>query len=338
MSKHNIQSDVEYDAARAGFHKKRLPPDFRQVQWSLQCAKCPELFHANWPSGMKPEAMMTHLRRRQWDVGYGMRPLCPKCAFSKNVSPAKKPEHQNFERWVPPPTKIFDALLAASNKRAVDERRAHKLEVIMDLNQAVADADAEVKTLKAERHATRATEAEEQRKEKMRERVSIAQKARWARIKQTKIASEEALRVAQLKERACGTLSDSPELHFHIAPQEAPQAEEEVINMLTQPKMPTPSPKITHAVFQLLDGVFDPAKRLYKSGYTDQRVARECGTSEEVVLYLRVETFGQLAEDPRISNIRDDLELLGMDAAEKFAALQKALGEIRSRLEQIAHR
>lgn len=338
MSKHNIQSDVEYDAARAGFHKKRLPPDFRQVQWSLQCAKCPALFHANWPSGMKPEAMMTHMRRRQWDVGYGMRPLCPKCAFSKNVSPAKKPEHQNFERWVPPPTKIFDALLAASNERATKERLAHKIEVVMDLQQAVADTDAEVKALKAERHATRATEAEKLRKARISARISAAQTARWARIKQTKIVSEEALRVAQLKERACRTLSDSPELHFHIAPPEAPQAEEEVINMLTQPKMPTPSPKITHAVFQLLDSVFDPAKRLYKSGYTDQRVARECGTSEEVVLYLRVETFGQLAEDPRISTIRDDLELLGMEAAEKFAALQKALGEIRSRLEQIAHR
>lgn len=98
----------------------------------------------------------------------------------------------------------------------------------------------------------------------------------------------------------------------------------------------TPSPKITHAVFQLLDGVFDPLKRLYKSGYTDQRVAREAGTTEEIVAYLRNETFGALAEDPRISNMRDDLELLRMEAAETFAKLQKGIGELHSRLEQVA--
>lgn len=329
---------IEEDAARMGFMKKRLPPDFRRVLWHLTCSKCPNELTANWGPEMKPEGMRKFTRQKAWDVDYGMRPLCPDCIHAKDKGPLAKPEHQNFKPWVPPRTQMFDKILIAAEERARNERQAHNIEVLLDLNQAVADQDAEVQELKAGRRATRATEAEEERKARHSKRISEAMRAHDARRKQAKIAGAEAMRVAQLKERACGTISDSPPLHFHIAPQEAPQAEEEVIDMLTQPKLPTPSPKITHAVFQLLDGVFDPAKRLYKSGYTDQRVAKEAGTSEDVVLYLRTETFGQLAEDPRLGNIRDDLELLGMDAAEKFAALQKALGELRSRIEQVARK
>lgn len=337
MSKTQGIVGVEQDAARAGFHKKRLPPDFRRVQWSLQCANCPALFTANWDSGMKPEAMMVHVRRRQWDVGYGMRPLCPECAFSKKVSPAKKPEHQNFERWVAPETLIFNRLLAAAEKRSRDERIAHNIEVVLDLNEAIKDRDAEEAALKAEKHAAVLADEKAARKELMRQRVSASQKARWERIKareEAQAAGAEALRIAQLKERACGTLMDSSNTVFECNPQIAPQVEEETMN---KPAI-SPSPKIQHTVFQLLDQVFDANKRLYRSGYTDQRVARDCGTSEDVVAYLRNETFGALAEDPRISNIRDDLELLQMDAAEKFAALQKQMGELRSRIEQIARK
>lgn len=338
MSKHNVQYSVESDALRMGFVKKRSGPDFRQIRWELKCSKCPREFAASWDGGMKPEAMARHMRVRHWDVDYGMRPLCPDCMHSKDKAPLAKPEHQNFKPWVPPRTQMFDKILIAAEERAHNERQAHNIEVVMDLNQAVADQDAEVKELKAVRRATRATEAEEERKARHSKRISEAMKQHHARRKQTKIASEEALRVAQLKQRACGTVTDSSNLHIQDIPQEAPQAEEEVVNMLTTPKMPTPSPKITHAVFQLLDACFDASKRLYKSGYTDQRVARDCGTSEDVVSYLRTETFGALAEDPRIGSIRDDIELLGMDAAEKFAALQKSLGELRSRIEQVARK
>lgn len=338
MNKHNVQYSIESDALRMGFIKKRSGPDFRQIRWELKCSKCPREFAANWDGGMKPEAMARHMRVRQWDVDYGMRPLCPDCAHSKDKGPLAKPEHQNFKPWVPARTQMFDKILIAAEERAFNERVGHDIELLLEAGLDAEDKKVALAAAKLEVRATRATEAEEQRRARHSLRISIAQKARWARIRETKIASAEALRVAQLIER-CGKVypADKP-ISCPITPQEAPQAEEEVIDMLTTPKVPTPTPKITHAVFQTLDSVFDANKRLYKSGYTDQRVARDCGTSEDVVAYLRNETFGQLAEDPRISNIRDDLELLRMESAEQFAKLQKTLGEIASRIEQVARK
>jgi hypothetical protein len=68
-----------------------------------------------------------------------------------------------------------------------------------------------------------------------------------------------------------------------------------------------PSPKLQRTVYALLDTVFDEEARRYKQGYSDAQVAKDCGTSEAVVAYLRHDAFGELAEDPRIAGLRDDV-------------------------------
>lgn len=333
MSKHNVQYAVEADALRMGFVKRRAGPDFHQITWQIKCSKCPRDFTAFWAGGMKPEAMARHMRVRHWDVDYGMRPLCPDCAHSKDKAPAKKPEHQNFKPFVPAPTLVFDRLLQAAEERSFRENFPKNLATAI-----AAEADATV----AKNHLieTRATAREEERRAKHRAGAKLMWEKRRVHIAERKAAKEagdKALHLAQLKERA---RTQPPGLatvrHTPIAPQ-APSPQE-TIAMSTAPHGPTPTPKISHAVFQCLDAIFDGEKRLYRSGYTDQRVAKECGCSEDVVAYLRTETFGALAEDPRISSMRDDLELLRMESAEMFAKLQRQLGDISSRLEQVAHK
>lgn len=323
----HVQNSIEEDAARVGFVKRRIPPDYRQVQWYLKCSKCPRDFSANWNAGTKPDFMIKNMRTRQWDVDYGMRPLCPDCAHKKDKGPTSKPESQSFKPYIVPSTMIKDQLLNAAEKRSHDIARDKAWATVRACDRELAD-------MKAEKHEITAEVARNEKMAAMQARARHAGAMRLKRIEEEKAAREagaEALRIAQMKERAC----PQPPV---IAPQieKAPQAEEEVTHMTIKP-VSIPSPKITHAVFQCLDGVFDPAKRLYRSGYTDQRVAKECGTHEDVVAYLRSETFGALAEDPRYSAMRDDMELFRMESADAFAKLQKQLGELASRLEQLAH-
>lgn len=329
-NRQHIQDSIEHDAARMGFVRFREPPDYRTIAWKIKCSRCPVEFKAHWNPGSKPELMQKNMRTRQWDVAIGMRPLCPTC-LKGNKGPLAKPEHQNFKPYIPPRTAIFDGLLHAAEDRAHKERMAHLTEVVLDMNQARADHRQEEAELKVEKRVLTVAMREENKLAAMRARADHARTMKLARLKAVKEAREagsDALAAQKLRERLTLVKAVSPQ-----EPQQAPQAKEEETIMKNGL---TPSPKITHAVFQLLDGVFDPLKRLYKSGYTDQRVAREAGTTEEIVAYLRNETFGALAEDPRISNMRDDLELLRMEAAETFAKLQKGMSELHSRLEQVA--
>lgn len=329
-NRQHIQDSIESDAARMGFVRFREPPDYRTIAWKIKCSRCPVEFKAHWNPGSKPELMQKNMRARQWDVAIGMRPLCPACVKG-DKGPLAKPEHQNFKPYIPPRTAIFDGLLHAAEDRAHKERMAHLTEVVLDMNQARADHRQEAAELKVEKRVLTVAMREENKLAAMRARAEHARTMRAVRLKAIKEAREagsDALAAQKLREHLQDIKAVSPQ-----EPQQAPQAKEEETIMKNGL---TPSPKITHAVFQLLDGVFDPLKRLYKSGYTDQRVAREAGTTEEVVAYLRNETFGALAEDPRISNMRDDLELLRMEAAETFAKLQKGIGELHSRLEQVA--
>lgn len=322
MSKMHVQASIQDDAARLGFIKKRLPPDYRNVVWLIRCSKCPREFQANWNPGTAPDLMKRNAHTRGWDVDYGMRPLCPDCAHSKNKGPVAKPEHQSFERWMPPQTLIFDKLLDASNKRSA---RAQ----LPALYDEIAALDAEAAKAQAAKKAAQAELTEAEKLAAKQARMRHAQAMRALRLREEKERRERAALQAPAPALVTTPVVPAPQAVI------APQAEEVVMNMSAQ--QPTPTPKITHSVFQCLDGVFDANKRLYKNGFSDARVAKECGTSEQVVAYLRTETFGELAEDPRYSALRDDIDLLAMESAEMFAKLQKQLGDVRSRLEQLAH-
>lgn len=323
MAKHSTQKNIEEAAARMGFVMRRMPPDFHRVQWVLKCSACSREHATPWGGGMPPEAMAAQMRRKQWDVDIGMRPLCPSCKVT-HKAPKKKPEHQNFNRWVPPESMIFDRLLDAANKRA-------KLAMIPKAIETLVQVEQQLEAVAKEKRVLQADLAAAERLEAQRARVAKARQARLDRIHRED--RERAQRAEHLAEELArqGTnviaINEAPQAYA-----QAPQAEKET----DMKPNPAPSPKITHTVFQHLDDVFDAERRLYKNGYSDQRVARDCGTTEEIVAWLRSETFGELAEDPRLGNIRDDLELLRMESAETFAKLQKQIAEIANRVEQIA--
>lgn len=107
----------------------------------------------------------------------------------------------------------------------------------------------------------------------------------------------------------------------------APQAQEE------EPKMNV-APKIAREVFTGLDAYFDAKSRLYSNGYDDARVAKECGTTADVVAYLRREAFGELAADPRLDAIRKDTAALKIDIATALRVLEGRLRDMESRLDQ----
>jgi len=82
------------------------------------------------------------------------------------------------------------------------------------------------------------------------------------------------------------------------------------------PVIAGPDPKIARRIYAALDEHFDEAKRLYRSGWDDLKVAASLEVSAEIVIRIRKEAYGDLAEDPIFQTLRDDLEMLRMEGAE----------------------
>ena len=97
-----------------------------------------------------------------------------------------------------------------------------------------------------------------------------------------------------------------------------------------------PSPKIARRVFGLLDDHFDEQTRRYRPGYSDERVAKEANTAIELVMRLRREAYGELAEDPKLTELRDDIELLRLEMADAVKPLHARLDELVRRVEDLA--
>ena len=96
-----------------------------------------------------------------------------------------------------------------------------------------------------------------------------------------------------------------------------------------------PDPKIARKVFALLDEHFDEHTRLYRDGYTDKRIADEVGTSEELVARTRSAAYGELAEDPVISGLRDDVQLLRMELDDLMAGQAKLADAMRLKIDAV---
>ena len=77
-----------------------------------------------------------------------------------------------------------------------------------------------------------------------------------------------------------------------------------------------PDPKIARKIYALLDEHFDEGKRLYRPGWTDAKIAETIDVSTEIVVHIRRIGYGELAEDPALQILRDDLEMLRMEAVE----------------------
>lgn len=355
---------IETEAARFGFVRKRGGGhDRHKACWELKCSKCPVEFHAYWPPQIPPEQMVKNMRVRRWDVGQGMRPLCPVCAHpSKNKAPLSKPEWQNFTPHIEPlpQTALTTALVSAGVKLvskpqpqlpSFEEYKAKLTVPFGDYNAGAAPPPTLGILANAERNTRLDAAADTlvaaiQGVEAAEENVKLADIERRALMQKAASLAREAkaIKVAERRERKAAAVAEARKIveahRAAIAPTQPVTISEKIMNTTSQApafvKPPTPSPKISHAVFQTLDSIFDSEKRLYRNGYTDQRVAKECGTSEDVVAYLRYETFGALAEDPRISAIRDDVELAKMELAELVKNWDAKLKAFDSRIEQVA--
>jgi len=100
-----------------------------------------------------------------------------------------------------------------------------------------------------------------------------------------------------------------------------------------------PNPVIMRRVITLLNDQFDIDKRLYRDGWSDERVAKDAETSPEFVTTFRRSAYGELAEDPMISRLRDDIaalkELLDQEAAKLRAHFDAQIRELDYKLARI---
>lgn len=91
-----------------------------------------------------------------------------------------------------------------------------------------------------------------------------------------------------------------------------------------------PDLKIARKIYAALDDHFNDEKKLYFPGWDDQRIAKELAVSPELVIRIRKEAYGELAESPEISMLRDDVELLKMELKEQ---LDTIIADLTARVE-----
>lgn len=328
----SLVARLEAEASRYGFLRTHHG---HRTGWEVRCSKCPKIFTAGWPPSVPTEMMIKNMRKRSWDVGQGMRPLCPDCAHASDQKPKTKPNHQSFTLYAPPlpKTLIAASLLDAGVTLALkdvpevpsfDEWKAEQATKPPSVMTGVLD-EADLRG-----HKARKGELLDKLADAMTNKMRATSKLLEAQQKRAEHARE--IRLARVEERrkrkADQTVQDQIKLRDI--------AEKAKQNPPAEPKMQTqPNLKITHTVFQLLDSIFDRNKRLYRSGYSDARVAKDAGTTEDVVAALRVEVYGTLAEDPRIQSVKDDIALLEMQQAELNKNFERSISDLNSRVEQL---
>jgi hypothetical protein len=292
-----MQKRVEEEAARFGMFKARgFGGDRHRISWEIKCSRCPKEYRAFWAPYIATEQMLKTMRARGWNVGAGLRPLCPECFRNRVIAPVAKPEDQSFDRFIPPEptTAIYHALLTASEHTATRKVLGEKLEIVQDrLAIAQVNFENEQKNLEEVKRAEKKARNEER------------QQRREARRAAKLLAEAEAMKAAAER------LADE------------------------EKQMGNPNLKITHTVFQLLDSVFDANKKLYRSGYNDARVAKDAGTTEDVVAGIRREVYGELSDDPRFQAIKDDIALVEMQVVEVTKNFERQIADLRSRVEQL---
>lgn len=321
-------ASIEIDAARYGIIKRvGYGPDRHKTAWHVKCSQCPRQFQATWNPRTSPELMVKNLRNRKWSVGLGDRPLCPACAHPRvSHAPAKKPDHHTTETHVPlaPQTTLFTALSKAVEvkvppKAPMTPQEKGQLGMAARNQNKTYTREDFVAWGKKGGRTNYATPSPYPPRRLTHEERSLIMRAAMLKSHARRKAAKEAL-----------TMQTISQTHQTPIIQEIPMTN------ANGKSVPTPSPKISHAVFNLLDDVFLADKRLYKSGYSDAKVATDCGTSEDVVAYLRRETFGELSEDPRFSTMRDDVEMARLELADFVKAMDEKFRGFGNRLEQIA--
>lgn len=88
-----------------------------------------------------------------------------------------------------------------------------------------------------------------------------------------------------------------------------------------------PDPKIARKIYGLLDDHFDEKTRRYKSPWSDEKIAAAADTALALVVRIRREAYGELAEDPVLATLRDDFELLRMELQDEIGKLKNKYDE-----------
>lgn len=105
---------------------------------------------------------------------------------------------------------------------------------------------------------------------------------------------------------------------------------------------PAINPKLMRQVYALLDDNFDEQTRRYKGSWSDAKVAKECGASQTFVERVRREAYGELAEDPEVVALREDLVTLRKRITQHEDAIlthvTKSLEPLRQMAEQMETR
>lgn len=96
-----------------------------------------------------------------------------------------------------------------------------------------------------------------------------------------------------------------------------------------------PSPKITRKINTILEEHFNDKTGMYSNGWSDERVAKEVGTTEKVVAGWRIEAFGELAEHPRITEFAESLQLFEMELQDMVQSTQAQLSKFRALLDNL---
>lgn len=346
---------IEVEAAMYGLVRaNNIGHHGHKQRWIVRCSKCPAHFAAYWNVNSSPELMVKTLRFRHWDVGRGDRPLCPKCAHPRaDKSPDPKPgeNYKDVARALPM-TSMTSALITGA-KKFVDPAPAKIVHVSLPPNwKLITQPQGHVRE-RVERNKDLPTWRwlnyvrpnkgsllyvyfkRSRSGQEFQKRLPDPHDAEFKSAYDAAIKEFESRVWMKRKEEPPVTVVKHAMTEPSVTMATIKQKIEEK-PMMNGKTTPQPTPKISHAVFQALDDKFDPQKRLYRLGYTDARIAGECNTSEEVVAFLRRETFGELAEDPRLSSLRDDIELYRMEAADFAQKMITRAAELQSRVDQYA--
>lgn len=99
-----------------------------------------------------------------------------------------------------------------------------------------------------------------------------------------------------------------------------------------------PDMKVTRRVIALLEQNFDEGKHMYLPSWSDERVASEAQTSYSVVASIRKEAYGELAEDPVVTNLKERIEAVKTQWRNDLQAHMAAIDQKRTDvLAEITH-
>lgn len=100
-------------------------------------------------------------------------------------------------------------------------------------------------------------------------------------------------------------------------------------------KIDSINPKLQRKVFNLLDDHFDEDRRLYRSGWSDKKIAEAAETSEQFVITLRRGAYGELAEDPAVTALRAEITALSEEMRLLADTTMEQMGKIEEKITQL---